>query len=64
MRTKSHSCIHFIYLNLYSMAPKGLSLPYKELVVEQAELSGVKSGDNFIFLTSLSFKPASWLSFP
>lgn len=46
------------------MAPKGLSLPYKELVVEQAELSGVKSGDNFIFLTSVSFKPASWLSFP
>lgn len=64
MRTKSHSCVHFIYLNLHSMPPNGFSPPYKELVVGQVEPSGGKSGDSFIFLTSLSFKPANWLFFP
>ena len=49
MRTKSHSCVHFIYLNLHSMPPDGFSPPYKELVVGQVEPSGVKSGDNLFF---------------
>lgn len=57
MRTVSHSW-YSVYLNLQSMPPKGFSPPYKEPVVGQAGLSWVKSGDNFIFLTSLSFKPA------
>lgn len=61
MRTKSHSCVHFIYLDLHSLTPNGFSPPYKELVVGQVEPSGVKSGDSFIFLTSLCFQTC-WLA--
>lgn len=59
MRTMSHSFIRFVlFIPPFHDPKKGFSPAFKKPVVGQTRLNGVKSGNNFIFLISLCFKPA------